>query len=56
MEEAGLVEERPTPHGDRRRTFALLPAGRLALEAEARRITHLAGVVRATRLVTGDGW
>ncbi len=56
MEEAGLVEERPVPNGERRRTFALLPAGRRALEAEARRITHLAGVVRSKRLVTGDGW
>ena len=56
MEEAGLVEERPAPPGERRRIFALQPAGRRALEAEARRITHLAGLVRTKRLVTGDGW
>ena len=56
MEEAGLVEERPAPTGERRRIFALQPAGRRALEAEARRITHLAGLVRAKRLITGDGW
>ena len=56
MEEAGLVEERPAPAGERRRIFALQPTGRRALEAEARRITHLAGLVRAKRLITGDGW
>ena len=44
MEEAGLVEERPAPPGERRRIFALQPAGRRALEAEAGGITHLAGL------------
>ena len=36
MEDAGLVKEVSTSAGDRRRLFALQPAGRRALEAEAR--------------------
>jgi DNA-binding PadR family transcriptional regulator len=54
MEEAGLVKELNTPAGDRRRLFALQPAGRRALEAEARRLSRLASLVRNRRLITGE--
>jgi DNA-binding PadR family transcriptional regulator len=54
MEEAGLVRELNTPAGDRRRLFQLQPAGRRALEAEARRLTRLVSLVRARRLVPGE--
>ena len=54
MEEAGLVKESSTRSDDRRRVFALLPAGRRALEAEASRLTRLAALVRSKRLVTGE--
>ena len=54
MEEAGLVRELPARGDDRRRVFALLPAGRRALEAEARRLTRLAALVRGKRLVPGE--
>ena len=53
MEDAGLVKELSTPTNDRRRLFALQPAGRRALEAESRRLSRLAALVRARRLVTG---
>jgi len=54
MEEAGLVKENSTPAGDRRRVFILQPAGRRALEGEARRLSRLAALVRARRLVPGE--
>jgi DNA-binding PadR family transcriptional regulator len=54
MEEAGLVKETATRTDDRRRLFALLPAGRRALEAEASRLIRLAALVRSKRLVTGE--
>lgn len=54
MEEAGLVKELMTPASDRRRLFTLQPAGRRALEAEARRLSRLAALVRARRLLAGE--
>jgi DNA-binding PadR family transcriptional regulator len=51
MEEAGLVKEIPTKADDRRRMFALLPAGRRALAQEAERLARLAALVRAKRLL-----
>jgi DNA-binding PadR family transcriptional regulator len=54
MEEAGLVREVHTPATDRRRVFALQPGGRRALEAESRRLSRLAALLRARRLVTGE--
>ena len=54
MEEAGLVRELATRGDDRRRVFGLQPAGRRALEAEAHRLTRLAALVRAKRLITGE--
>ena len=54
MEEAGLVRELSATANDRRRVFTLLPAGRRALEAEARRLSRLASLLRARRLVTGE--
>jgi len=51
MEEAGLVRELPRRNDDRRRIFALLPAGRRALAQEAERLARLAALVRARRLV-----
>jgi DNA-binding PadR family transcriptional regulator len=53
MEDAGLVRELTRTGGDRRRFFGLQPAGRRALEAEAHRLTKLAALVRARRLITG---
>jgi DNA-binding PadR family transcriptional regulator len=50
MEEAGLVKELASPDG-RRRMFALQPAGRRALVAESGRLTRLANLVRARRLL-----
>jgi DNA-binding PadR family transcriptional regulator len=54
MEQAGLVREMTARSDDRRRVFALLPAGRRALEAEARRLARLGDLVRGKRLVTGE--
>ena len=54
MEDADLVKEVSTSAGDRRRLFALQPAGRRALEAEARRLARLASLVRSRRLLTGE--
>jgi DNA-binding PadR family transcriptional regulator len=54
MEEAGLVREVASRSDDRRRVFALQPAGRRALEAEAQRLARLAMLVRGKRLVTGE--
>jgi len=53
MEEARLVREVTTSGDDRRRVFGLQPAGHRALAAEAHRLTRLAGLVRAKRLITG---
>ena len=54
MEDAGLVRELTTPCDDRRRVFGLQPAGRRALAAEAHRLTRLAALVRAKRLIAGE--
>ena len=54
MEDAGLVKEVASRSVDRRRVFALQPAGRRALEAEAVRLTRLGDLLRARRLVRGD--
>jgi DNA-binding PadR family transcriptional regulator len=51
LEACGFVKELPAPRGDRRRTFALRPAGRTALQEEARRLTRLASLLRSKRLV-----
>jgi DNA-binding PadR family transcriptional regulator len=51
LEASGLVKELPAGRSDRRRTFALQPAGRTALQDEARRLSRLAVLVRAKRLV-----
>jgi DNA-binding PadR family transcriptional regulator len=54
MEDAGLVREMVARSDDRRRVFALQPAGRRALEAESKRVARLAQLVRAKRLVPGE--
>ena len=54
MEEAGLVRELATRGDGRRRVFGLQPAGRRALEAEGRRLTRLAALVRTKRLIPGE--
>jgi hypothetical protein len=41
----------PAARCDRRRTFALQPAGRTALQDEARRLSRLTALLRAKRLV-----
>ena len=51
LEASGFVKELPAVRRDRRRTFALQPAGRTALQDEARRLTRLASLVRSKRLV-----
>jgi DNA-binding PadR family transcriptional regulator len=51
LEAAGLVRELPAARTDRRRVFALLPAGRQSLQEEARRLSRLASLVRAKRIV-----
>jgi DNA-binding PadR family transcriptional regulator len=51
LESGGFVRELPAARSDRRRTFALQPAGRTALQNEARRLSRLAALVRAKRLV-----
>ncbi len=51
LEASGFVKEVPAPRSDRRRTFALQPAGRAALQDEARRLSRLAVLVRAKRLL-----
>ena len=55
MEEAGLVKELSARSDDRRRVFGLQPAGRRALEAEARRLARLGALVRSKRLVPDEG-
>jgi DNA-binding PadR family transcriptional regulator len=54
MEDAGLVKEVASQADDRRRVFALQPAGRRALQAEAERVSKLAALVRAKRLLRGE--
>jgi DNA-binding PadR family transcriptional regulator len=54
MAEAGLVRELESSRSDRRRLFALQPAGRRALAAEAQRLSRLANLLKARRLVPGE--
>jgi DNA-binding PadR family transcriptional regulator len=54
MEDAGLLREQATRADDRRRVFALLPAGRRALEAEAKRLARLVSLARRKHLITGE--
>jgi DNA-binding PadR family transcriptional regulator len=54
MEEAGLVKELAARTDDRRRMFALQPAGRRALAMEAERLARLAALVRAKRLLPDE--
>lgn len=54
MEEAGLVKELASRTDDRRRMFALLPAGRRALAQEAERLARLAALVREKRLLPDE--
>ena len=54
MEDAGLVKETAAQGDERRRVFALQPAGRRALQIEAGRLSKLAALVRAKRLVRGE--
>jgi DNA-binding PadR family transcriptional regulator len=54
MEEAGLVKEMPARTDDRRRVFALQPAGRRALALEAERLSRLAALVRDKRLLPDE--
>src|SRR5262245_57957977 len=54
MEAAGLVKELAPRADDRRRVFALQTAGRRALVAESRRLSRLASLVRARRLLTEE--
>ncbi len=51
LEASGLVKELPARREDRRRVFALHPPGRTALQEEAARLSRLAALVRAKRLV-----
>lgn len=46
LESQGLVSEREDRGGARRRVYALTPAGRKALQAEATRLHRLADLVR----------
>jgi DNA-binding PadR family transcriptional regulator len=54
MEEAGLVKELAARTDDRRRVFAMQPAGRRALAIEAERLSRLATLVRAKRLLADE--
>jgi len=54
MEDAGLVREIPGGGDDRRRVFALQPAGRRALTLEADRLARLTALVRSKRLITEE--
>ena len=54
MEDAGLVKEIPARADERRRLFALQPAGRRALTLEAERLSRLATLVRHKRLVPDE--
>ena len=51
LEASGFVKELPVARSDRRRVFAIQPAGRDALKDEARRLSRLASLVRAKRLL-----
>jgi DNA-binding PadR family transcriptional regulator len=51
LEASGLVKEVPAARTDRRRIFALQAAGRAALQDEAQRLSRLAALVRAKRLL-----
>jgi DNA-binding PadR family transcriptional regulator len=51
LEASGFVKELPAARSDRRRVFAIQPAGREALKDEARRLSRLASLVRAKRLL-----
>ena len=51
LESAGLVKEVALGDDERRRMFALQPAGRRALVAEAERLSRLAALIRARRLL-----
>jgi DNA-binding PadR family transcriptional regulator len=53
LEASGFVRESAT-RKDRRRMFALLPAGREALQHEAKRLSRLASLARAKRLLPGE--
>jgi DNA-binding PadR family transcriptional regulator len=53
MEEAGLVKELSRTD-DRRRLFALQPAGRRALAVEAERLVRLSELVRARNLLPDE--
>src|SRR5262245_61958440 len=54
MEEGGLVKELPARTDDRRRMFALQPAGRRALAVEAERLVRLSELVRAKNLLPDE--
>jgi DNA-binding PadR family transcriptional regulator len=54
LEEAGLVKELAARTDDRRRMFALQPAGRRALSLEAERLSRLAALVREKRLIPDE--
>ena len=51
LEACGFVKELQASRRDRRRTFALQPAGRTALQDEAGRLSRLASLLRSKRLV-----
>ena len=51
LETTGFVKEMPSARSDRRRIFALQPAGRQALQEEAKRLSRLVTLVRAKKLV-----
>jgi len=51
LESSGLVKEVGASREGRRRRFALQPAGRTALQEEARRLSRLASIVRTKRLL-----
>jgi len=48
------VRELPSRTDDRRRLFAVLPAGRRALIQEAERLARLAALVRAKKLLPDE--
>lgn len=51
LERAGMVKEVAGSGDGRRRLFAIQPAGRAALRQEARRLSRLAALVQARRIV-----
>jgi DNA-binding PadR family transcriptional regulator len=51
LESAGMVKEVAGSGDGRRRLFALQPAGKAALREEARRLSRLAALVQARRLM-----